>query len=988
VRVPRALAVISTSPSSRHTLSLAVPRPPSGEPSAVHNRSRFPLTIAVLLGLVAALLLWWRPREDSAQAHVPAPSMPATSRSSAGSTPSTAQVPHPTPALQTPATPEDGAFRVRVVSAGRPIEGARVQAYLRGPDDGTGETPWRRAGQGTTGGDGTLRLPAAPGEYLLSATAEGHGPTRREMERPAGEAETQVELSLPAGVELRGRVIAGGSGEAVSPAEVSLHPYPGAVRPGSEALEVPEETALAASDPQGRFTFTGLSPGRYALSAEAPGFSRRTMRVVTVPHGGELEVRMWGSSVLEGFVVGEDGQPVADAEVMAIGEGQVPRTTTGPGGGYSLEVSNGTWLLVARKGERMGRLPEPVSATPGETLRELRITLAPASGLDGTVTAAGGTPVPGARLVASPAGKEGFMGQALTDSQGRYTLDLPPGDYDVVALATGLTGAVRDGLAVGSGQRVTVDFQLDGTGAVEGRVADVDGRPLAGVYVSARARQGPGTQTRTTRTDPGGAYRLEGLEAGMVRVSARREGTEHHATRVTSLKAGETAQVDFSLADTGIVQGQVRQASGAPLSQPALVRAMATQAQPGIGEFSYADTDAEGRYQLELPAGVYQLIAVVPGVRFNFSHQDDLAVTVQAGTAVLQDLTLYDDRGVEGTVQEPSGAPSPYATVAGIQTGDFEMTIPAQADEEGRFVLPPRGINATPLRLVAHNAGRVGEVAEAREGLETTVRLRPAATLRGRVVARSGAAPKGFSLQLLQADGSALPWLVRGNAERHFTGDTFTLADAPGLPLRVSVRTTDGRTGEATVTLEPGQRAEVEVPLTGGAASISGRAVWKSGELPATAVAIYLDKQLTAGSDAQTGPDGRFLLKDVKPGVHIVRLLPPNGMPEKRPVTVASGEAVDLGDISVTTRRAEPGTVGAGFSEDRGWVSVAWLTPEGPAAKAGVRVGDRLLAVDGQVVRSRQEAEQRTRGTPGSPIQLGLRREDGQEHQLQLTRAD
>jgi hypothetical protein len=327
--------------------------------------------------------------------------------------------------------------------------------------------------------------------------------------------------------------------------------------------------------------------------------------------------------------------------------------------------------------------------------------------------------------------------------------------------------------------------------------------------------------------------------------------------------------------------------------------------------------------------------------------------------------------------------------VVGLQGGALAIAFPVEADEEGRFTFPPRGAKASPLALVAHHSGRVGELAEAREDTEVTIRLRPAATLRGRVVARNGAAPAGFSLQLLQEDGSVLPWRVRGDAERGFTGDTFTLYDAPALPLRVSVRTTDGRTGEAPVTLSPGQRAELEVPLTGGAASIAGRAVWHGGGAPAQAVSIFLDRQLTAGSDAQTGPDGRFLLKDVKPGAHTVRLwASSDGKPETRAVMLASGEAVDLGDVTVTTRKAAPGTVGAGFSEDRGWVSVAWLTPDGPAAKAGVLVGDRLLSVDGQVVRNRQEAEQHTKGAPGTPVQLGLRRADAQEQQLQLIRAE
>ncbi|HYH98831.1 carboxypeptidase regulatory-like domain-containing protein [Hyalangium sp.] len=953
------------------------------------NRSRYPLLIALILGLVATLLLWWRPTDkDTPAARTSTPGSATSGPSSNGSTRSSPQPSSTTQTLETPAVPSDGAFRVRVVAAGQPVEGARVQAYLRGADDGTGRTPWRRASEGTTGADGTVRLPAVPGLYLLSASAQGHAPARREVARPSGEAETVVEFSLPAGVELRGRVVAAGRGEPVPLAEISLHPYTGAVWASSEAVALPEETAEVTSDPQGRFTFSGLAPGRYALTAGAAGYSRRTLRIVTVPLPGELEVKLWASSFLEGFVLGEDGEPVAGAEVLALGGPTVPSTSTGSGGGFSLEVSNGTYVLAARQGERMGRIPQLLQVAPGETLRGLRITLGAPSGLTGTVTATSEeTPVEGARLVASPANKAGEVGSVTTGTDGRYTLDLPPGDYDVVVVAPSRTGAVREALVIASGQRLTVDFQLDGTSTVEGRVTDLETRPIAGASVKASRMHGPKGVERFTRTDATGAYRLEGLALGTTVVSARREQTEHWTKKSVEVKPGTAAQVDFSLAETGIVQGQVTQASGARLTQPALVRAMTQQG--GFGNLTHADTDVEGRYQLELPAGVYQLVAVNPGARYVFTHEDDLAVTVPAGAAVVQDLSLSEDRGVRGTVLEPSGAPSPYATAVAIQRGDFAMALPVEADEEGSFVFPPRGAHAPPLDIIAHNAGRVGELSGVREDTDVTLQLRPAATLRGRVVARSGAAPLGFSLQLLQEDGTVLPWLERGNPERSFTGASFVLYDAPALPLRVSVRTTDGRTGEASVKLSPGQSAELEVPLTGGSASIAGRAVWSDSKAPAEAVSIYLDKQLSAGSDAQTGPDGRFLLKDVKPGPHTLRVwASADGQPVTRTVKLASGEAVDLGDVAVTTRKTTPGTIGVGFSEERGWVSVAWVKADSPAAQAGMRVGDQLLAVEGLVVRSRQEAEQRTRGAPGSPVQLRIQRADGQEQQLQLTRAN
>ncbi|OJH34580.1 carboxypeptidase regulatory-like domain-containing protein [Cystobacter ferrugineus] len=951
---------------------------------SVSNRVRLPLALAMGLAVLASLLLWSQPTEEGSMERpaerAPSPIPTARRVPLAGGLASTEEAPRATPLLETPALSSEGAFVVRVVAEGRPLEGARVQAYLRGPDEGTGQVHWLRAGAGTTGPGGTLRLPAAPGAYLLSAAAEGHGPARREVDRPAGEMETAVELSLSAAVELRGRVIAAGRGEPVPLAELSLRPYTEALRPTSRAVELPEETAVTVANAHGHFTFSGLSPGRYALTAEAPGHSRRTMRLVTVPFAGELEVGLWSASVLEGFVVGEDGQPVEGAEVLALGRTQVPHVTTSATGAFSLEVANGTWLLAARHGERLGRVPGLLSVGPGETRGELRITLGSGSGLTGSVTeAASGAPVPGARLVASPAGEDGEVSRTAADSEGRYTFNLPPGEYDVVALAPRLSRGVRAALVVVPGQRVAVDFQLQAAGILTGVVSDPDGRPVTGAHVRAHGR--------TTRTDSDGTYRLEGLEVGSFPAMARRQDSAHWTTRATSTKAGETTRLDFTLGETGTVRGQVKLASGAPPSQPVTVRARALESQLRGGEVTYADTDAQGRYSLELPAANYQLAALLPGSRITVFREDEPTVTVAAGAAVVQDLTLVDDRGVEGTVLEPSGVPSPNAQVAGIQTGQYAITSTIRADEEGRFAFPPRGANATPLRLLAHNAGRVGELAVAKEREESVIQLRPAATLHGKIVTRGGGAPQGFLLKLLQEDGTALPWETHAVVERSFTGDSFVLTEAPGLPLRVSVRTTDGRTGEASVKLEPGQSARVELALTGGTASISGRAVW-SNRAPAENVALYLDKPMAGAVDASTGTDGRFRLDDVAPGQHILRLYPLNGIPETRTVTVASGETVDLGDVPVSRSKAASGTVGAGFSEERGWVSVAWLTPQGPAEQAGLRVGDQVLRVDGQVVRSRVEAEQRTLGAPASPIQLGIRRANGQELQFQFARAD
>lgn len=951
----------------------------------MRQRSRLPLLIAACLAVAAVLLLWFRvpgpggapaPRASTSGAAVPPGASPR---------PAPREGPPPTPSLETPAAPEDGAFVVRVLGQGGPVAGARVRAYARVAEDGTGSPPWRRAGEGTTTADGTLRLPAGPGDYLLAAHAPGHAPARREVTRPSGEAETAVELSLPAGVSLEGRTVAEGRDEPVPLAELTLRPYPGTATAWSEPVGLPEEAVAATSDATGRFAFSGLAPGRYALTAEAPGFSRRTLRQLQVPHPGELVVGLWGAGTLEGFVVDAKGQPAVGAEVTASGDAAPVHATTGEGGGFALEVPAGTWVVSARRGEAVGRVPGPVSVAPGETLRGLTVTLGGASGLEGTVSAMDGAPVREAVLVARPLGGTGELGRSTSGGDGVFRMDLPPGEYDVDVRAPGLTGLEKEGVVVSPGRYTPLDVRLEpATAVVEGTVADEEGRPLPDVQVRAESPSGAGV-ARTTLTDGQGAYRLEGLEAGLTSLRVRSPGAARWLSRMETLKPATSTRVDFTLPATGSVWGQVTLESGAPPDGPVLVHAV-PRGGSGAGT---TETDAQGRYSLELPAGAYQLVAQRHEAASIYFHvEQDPTVMVPAGSMVQQDLTLHDDPVLSGTVVEPSGAPSPLAVVAAVQGGDFPLTQRVRADETGRFALPPRPRGAAPLELVAFNGGRVGRRPGATEDASPhTLRLEPAATLRGRVVARRGAPPDGFVLELRDADGAELPWASLWPTTRRFPGDTFTLTDAPGQRLVVRVSTEDGRTGEAQVALTPGGTGEVEVPLTGGVSSISGRAVWSRGGAPAAGVGVFLDRPVTALPDARTGPDGRFRLDDVRPGSHTVRLLPPEGRVETRTVKVVEAEATDLGDVTVSPRRPAPGTLGAGFSEDRGHVTFAWLLPDGPAERAGVTVGDRLLAVDGLVVRDRTEAEARAHGAPGTPVRLQVRRASVEQEVL-VTRAE
>ncbi|OFV80299.1 MAG: RIP metalloprotease RseP [Acidobacteria bacterium RBG_13_68_16] len=63
---------------------------------------------------------------------------------------------------------------------------------------------------------------------------------------------------------------------------------------------------------------------------------------------------------------------------------------------------------------------------------------------------------------------------------------------------------------------------------------------------------------------------------------------------------------------------------------------------------------------------------------------------------------------------------------------------------------------------------------------------------------------------------------------------------------------------------------------------------------------------------------------------------------------------------------------------------VAWVDPISPAAKAGIEAGDLVLAVGGRGVRTWEDLDLATMGSPGQPLEIRFRR-DGQEHEVTLT---
>lgn len=822
-----------------------------------------------------------------------------------------------TPLLAEPPTEADGVLEVEVLSAGKPVSGARVRLYWRGARDSrTDEISWRLASTSTTDGTGHARLPSRPGAYLVAVRAQGLAPQRRDVVRPYGEALTHVRLTLEAGQSLTGRTVVRGT-EPLPLVELVLTAQAQGLPSWQRGAEAPaEERVYATSDARGTFRIDGLAPGSYQLEASAPGHAKLVRRGVPVPAPRPLVVELTRAGTLEGFVLDAEGRPAAGAEVQV--SGRVPQTvTTGEGGGFSVEVEAGAHGVSARRGAEAGSVDKPVLVAVGQTVRDLRVRLGAGAGLEGRVVArAGGAPVAGASVEVSPANVEGDSGLAKTDALGAFTVGgLAPGSYDVVVNAPGFSQTVRRGLTVSAGERFPVEIQLAGTGAVAGVVRDAAGGPVEGVLVRGGNRWGGGlgATPAEARTDAQGHYLLGGLTPGRTQISAKREGVALSVNQQVDVAEGTTVQVDFTLEETGTVEGVVRAASGPLPDAPLAVSATPKgRMRMGPSDWALVDVDAAGHFQMTLPPGGYELSARRKDRGLAGFMRDGVSVTVEAGQTAHAELTLSEPKNEEGTllsgrVLEADGSTSARAMVQITTEGPTRGTIMSPADDEGHFeyTLAPQMASGT-LTVTAHNGGRGGTLRGVKPGAgELLVRLEPSASVRGRVVRPDGQPVKGFHITVGPASSAYWPG-ASGTWE--FAADRFELKDVPGERVRLTVQSLEGAGGETEVTLAPGASAEVDVTLKA-LAAVRGRVV-DATQAPIAEAVIFVEGAARMGGSDETGADGRFVREGLMPGERTVRVMASNRRSAERKVTLVEGQVVDVGDIPLGPAAPPGGSTG------------------------------------------------------------------------------
>jgi len=638
----------------------------------------------------------------------------------------------------------------------------------------------------TTASDGTFALEGlTPGPYQVQLVRNGLpvGPPRS-SEAPTSDLRIEME---PTG-GLRGRVVDAQTRQPVVRFEVSVQLAQGSERgPGLGPPTGPKDAET------GTFELADVPLGEVTLAVRAEGFVTRRVEGLAVTAEGdtpELEIALEPGITLRGRVTSEDGEPLADVRVALAQEEEELSAESDGRGEYELTgvPAGPVELTFVRSGFRSAR--RHVDA--GEGAR-VDVSLSRGIALSGVVLA-DGSGVAKAEVWArsSVAGAE--QGNAVTDRTGRFTMPgLSPGRYAVSARGPDGGEAEVEDVDVERAGVLRLALRRAPTAVLVGRVVGLpESEDEQLVFVQAHGEQG----SESARVDAAGAFRMEKVPAGHVRVQATAVslGGSAQSSRVNEidLAPGSESEVVLEFSDDIVVSGTVTRDG-----LPAVGAVVSFRAGPGR---VWAPADGSGRYTVVgLEPGLYQVDVAGPELSFETEYQVTTSAQLDidaSGAAVAGSVTDATTgapiAGAEVSlwrVDAPESRPSStlHTGAAGtfvakaIREGHYRLL--ASKDGYGQDVLEVdlrRGLPSEVAFELAPAEGLTVEVVDARDGrpLDAVVVVRDTSR---RIIANrhSGVGADG-TLTIPLAAGS---YLLSTSADGY--GTATLSVTAPGRGLRV-----------------------------------------------------------------------------------------------------------------------------------------------------------------------------------------------------------
>ena len=582
-----------------------------------------------------------------------------------------------------------------------------------------------------TGPDGRFRLEDLPRgrrvglevmhQELVSTEVPG-------VEVPTAEP-LRIQLKRPRTVEGR---VTDRMGEPVAGARVFAVEGPSG---SMEAAGIPRQMRggrFATTDPEGRFTVSGLAPGTVDLQVNASGYRSRTSPGIRVPEEGQaapIEITLEPGTFLEGLVMDARGVPVRDASVHVLQGGDPSQfrtwpTTTDEEGHYELgDLEPGSYQVTVSPMRGGAAARATVEIRPGRNRLDLKIP--EGSEVSGRAVDADGAPLAGVTvsLLRQPSEDGGLQPmaeryQAVSTADGSFAIpDVTDGDYRLTGERPGLAAAsLPGGLRVAGGPVAGLELRLGPAAAIRGRLIGIPPEQAARVMVAAHSEE-TGVYLQGVR-DPSGGYRIEDVGPGTWTVTAFVAPQPPVQAEVQVSPGQEEVVQDLEFTPGFTLTGRVL------LDQIPLARAqvMVSNGDPLNPVGAQTTAGHDGGFRLErLPAGTYRLLVLLPSGMTHMQAVDvagdrDLTVEIATGTVEGRLLTAeglpvagaaISLRSEDPEVAADFGGPAARSDEQGafefprIASGSYRMTIEAQgfAPAESQIVLTPGGIVRVDLAL-------------------------------------------------------------------------------------------------------------------------------------------------------------------------------------------------------------------------------------------------------------------------------------------------
>lgn len=831
-----------------------------------------------------------------------------------------------------------------------------------------------------TDATGAWRVPQiAPGSYTIGATALGMLPGSIEkLAIASGAAKTGVDLALDAGGTLvRGTVTDIGGGP-IEGARITVKPDK------DMEIRVPVEY-VTVTGADGRYQLT-LQDGDFSAIASDEDYAKLEKNLEVAGQPVTLDFTLLPGASIHGIVVTQDGKPVPGAlvQVSQPGQnGQVESFSKDDGTFVLKGLGTGALSLTATGRGYTSDAPTVVEVGIGEDVDGVRVVVDRALMISGHVVKKGT--------------KDGIAGVriGMFSFKGVQALAVDPSEEDGYFEVHGVKAGSYMAFAMGEDVMIEIGQPVE---VVDKDVTDVVIEMARGATLRGRVEP-PIVTSISIELDAskiGIGNLFEAIKSALVRAQSKADGTfELHnvppgtftlAARAKDGRTGKLAVVVTAadqdnlvlrLEPRASVAGRVLDAKGGPVAG---VRVDARRPSDNL-DFSINDSPTGSATARTADDGAFKLVGLDDG-KLTVSVVDDhgplawahpvkadkpqapieleiakaeqrtgLVLTVEArdgwirGIVVGADRKPVADAWVSAAIEVPD--PAKDGTSA---AGDG--TTPILTGADGKFAIEHLRHVAYTITVDGPRGASRATKRKVNTGDTVTITLEPLGTLTGRVTA-SGAPVATFDISCTAA---------AGNAQRRVTNPagTYTLDRiAPGS-YKCSV-TSDAGTATSPIEIPAGP-AKLDVALTA-YASVTGVVVNALTGAPvpgvrAMAASENADSDVIGAAMIGRGPStdasGRFVVDKVAPGKGNVALIPKDGgflQLASREYTAVAGQRVDVGTIKIVPpRTGDAGTLGLGTSVEDGKLLVANVKDGGPAALAGIVLGDHIVSIDGHPV--------------------------------------